>query len=417
MTQPQAGSILVRYESALWSVLGALAYLARDNADLVYPDILWLFALLLAVSLVSAWAVRRWPRRDGPHAACTVLSFCIIAAIQSRSGGAQSNLWVLYLLPLFASALLLRGRELALIAAGAALCDAALYIQPDSTWGASVLFELAVKTGVLWAAAASAWVLAEAERRARARSTIQRARLERMTAGLRRSESARVQDQALAALGLASAATAHDMATPLTVIRGYATMRLEQTDLDPELRKDLERIDRAAAFCQGLASTTLSQARGRKRVGLLSIIENALALSEEILTRRRISVQRDYDGEMFPLRGDAQGLERLFLNLIGNAAKAMPDGGTLTLRLRAAGNDVEARLEDTGRGVPDEVLPRLFSPFVTTRASEGGTGLGLHMCRETARRHGGELSAANLPQGGASFLVRLPLETMPAAAP
>lgn len=420
MTHSHTGSILVRYESALWSVLGAMAYLARDNAGLVYPDILWLFALLLAVSLASAETVRRWPRSDGPHAACTVLSFCVIAAIQSRSGGAQSNLWVLYLLPLFASALLLRGRELALIAAGAALCNAALYIQPESTWGASVLFELAVKTGVLWSAAVSAWVLAEAERRARARVDSQRAQLDSMAAGLRSAESARARDQALAALGMASAATAHDLATPLTVIRGYASLRLEQAELDPGVRKDLERILHAAVFCQSLTAETLSRTGGGesagKRVDLVAAVENALALSEGILTRRHIAVRCDYEGPALPVRGDAQGLERLFLNLIGNAAKAMPDGGTLTLRLRTDGPEAEARLEDTGRGVPDDVLPRLFSPFVTTRASEGGTGLGLYMCRETARRHGGELSVSNLPQGGASFLLRLPLAAASAAA-
>ena len=65
MVHERAGSILVRYEAALWSVLGALAYLARDNTRMVYPDILWLFALLLLVSLGAAWAVRRWRTRTG----------------------------------------------------------------------------------------------------------------------------------------------------------------------------------------------------------------------------------------------------------------------------------------------------------------------------------------------------------------
>ncbi|MEK7374234.1 MAG: ATP-binding protein, partial [Thermodesulfobacteriota bacterium] len=106
----------------------------------------------------------------------------------------------------------------------------------------------------------------------------------------------------------------------------------------------------------------------------------------------------------------------------GNAAMAMPDGGTLTVRLSASASPesrrAEVSVEDSGPGVPPEVLPKLFSPFVTSRAGAGGTGLGLYMCRETARRHGGELSAFNRPGGGATFVVRLPLErTAPLGAP
>lgn len=426
MVHERAGSVLVRYEAALWSVLGALAYLARGNANMVYPDILWLFALLLLVSLGAAWAVRRWPQKDWPHAVCTVSSFAVIAGIQSRSGGSESNLWVLYFLPLFSSALLLRGRELAWVAVGASLCDALMYVGPDSGWGAAVGFELAVKTGVLWAAAGSTWILAEAERRARARSEAQRATLGQLESDLRQAETARERDQRLAAVGLASAATAHDLATPLTVIRGYAQLRLDQPDLDADLKSDLQRIDRAAAFCQQLAATTLSTARGGERAGtrldLMRCAENALALSEEVLKSRRIKVRRDFSDGEFWVRGQGNELERIFLNLISNAAKAMPDGGTMTVRLSPSqtpeGSRVETRVEDTGAGVPAEVLAKLFDPFVTTRAGSGGTGLGLYLCRETARRHGGDLTVFNRPGGGAVFSLRLPLDSAaPAQSP
>lgn len=425
MVHERAGSILVRYEAALWSVLGALAYLARDNTRMVYPDILWLFALLLLVSLGAAWAVRRWPRKDWPHAACTVASFAVIAGIQSRSGGPESNLWVLYFLPLFSSALLLRGRELAWVAVGASICDALMYVGPDAGWGASVGFEVAVKTGVLWAAAGSTWILAESERRLRARSESQRATLGRLESDLRAAETARSRDQRLAEVGLASAATAHDLATPLTVIRGYAQLRLEQAGLDADLKKDLQRIDRAASFCQQLAATTLSTARGGERatprLSLISSAENALSLSEDVLKSRRIKVLRDYSDGEFWVHGQSNELERIFLNLISNAAKAMPDGGTLTVRLACSdtpeGDRVEAHVEDSGPGIPPEVLARMFSPFVTTHADSGGTGLGLYLCREAARRQGGDLTVFNRPGGGAVFSLRLPPAKAAAAAP
>ncbi|MEK7383096.1 MAG: HAMP domain-containing sensor histidine kinase [Elusimicrobiota bacterium] len=423
MVHERAGSILVRYETALWSVLGALAYLARENTHLVYPDILWLFALLLSVSLLAAWAVHLWPRKDWPHAACTVASFAVIAGIQSRSGGPESNLWVLYFLPLFSCALLLRGRELAWVAIGASLCNALMYIGPDLTWSAVAGFELTVKTGVLWAAAGSTWILAESERRVRERSEVQHDMLGRLESDLRQAEKARARDQRLSAVGLASAATAHDLATPLTVIRGYAQLRLEQADLDEDIKHDLQRIDRAASFCQQLASTTLSAARGDERSGvrlnLLESAENALALSEDVLKFRRIKVSRDFADREFYVRGQSNELERIFMNLISNASKAMPDGGTLSVRLSSSRSPeadlVEACVEDSGQGIPPKLLSKMFSPFVTTRADSGGTGLGLYLCREIARRHGGDLSAFNRPGGGAIFSLRLPLERAAAA--
>lgn len=223
----------------------------------------------------------------------------------------------------------------------------------------------------------------------------------------------------MAAVGLASAATAHDLATPLTVIRGYAQLRLEQGGFDEDVKRDLQKIDKAAAFCQQLAAMTLSTARGGERAGsrlnLMESAENALALSEDLMRTGRIKVRRDFaDGE-FWVRGHASDLERIFLNLISNAAKAMPDGGELIVRLSSSqtpeGERIEARVEDTGPGVPAEVLARMFSPFVTTRADSGGTGLGLYLCRETARRHGGDLSVFNSPGGGAIFSLRLPAES------
>ena len=282
-------------------------------------------------------------------------------------------------------------------------------------------FELAVKTGVLWAAAGSTWVLAESERRVRARVEGQREILERLERELQEAEAAGSRDRKLAEMGRGSAAIAHDLATPLMVIRGYAQVRREQAGLDVEFKKDLERIDRAAAFCQQLAATTLSRAKtGEKavpRVNLLKSAENALALSETVLRSRGIKIRRDYaDGDFIVLGRDHE-LERVFLNLIANAAKAMPDGGTMTVRLSSCetpeGRRVEARIEDTGPGVPAEVLSRLFSPFVTTRAGSGGTGLGLYLCRETARRYGGDLCVFNRPGEGAVFTLRLPLEAVP----
>jgi signal transduction histidine kinase len=102
-------------------------------------------------------------------------------------------------------------------------------------------------------------------------------------------------------------------------------------------------------------------------------------------------------------------LQRLFLNLFLNALSVSKEGGRVRLEIRRDGSSAVATIDDDGPGFSAEVLPRLFGAYETTRASQGGTGLGLNLCARIAREHGGSLSAENRPEGGARLILRLPL--------
>jgi signal transduction histidine kinase len=95
------------------------------------------------------------------------------------------------------------------------------------------------------------------------------------------------------------------------------------------------------------------------------------------------------------------------LNVVANAVQAMPDGGRLTVRTRAEGDEAVLEIEDTGTGIPDEVRARIFEPFFTTKAS--GTGLGLAVVRRIVEGHGGTLEVRSRPGEGTVFGLRLPL--------
>ncbi len=411
-----------RLEAALWIVLGVLAFLAKDNPDLVYPQALYLFLGLLASSLGTSLAVRLAPRTDWLHALGLTAGFASVAALQEWSGGPASILWALYLLPLFTAAILLDGRAVAWTAAGACVCNAALYAAAPGPWSPGATFELALKSAVLAGAAGAAWLLARSEREAGARARRQRAVIERLEREIRAETETRERERELTSIAAGGAGAAHDLATPLMVVRGYARIHLDKGVDDPELARDLKRIDDAAAFCQNLASGLLSRAGGPASARRLdAAVETALALAEPILRSRRVSVEREYPLEDLSVMAAPQAIERVALNLVGNAAKAMPSGGRVRVSLARESRDGRdwalLTVDDEGPGLAPEIMARLFQPFATTRAGRGGTGLGLFASRETARRHGGDLTAENRAGGGARFVVRLPAVASTAGSP
>lgn len=405
-----------RIEAALWITMGALAFLAKGNPQLEESGALPFFGLLLISSLATSVAVRLRPGGRVAHASTIVLGYAAIAALQLRTGGAESTFWVLYFLPLFSSAILMKDREVVWMALGACAVNALLYVLSPVPWGAAASFELALKTAVLAGAATATWALSRAERDAEHEAGTRRDEIGRLEKSLREIARTREEERGLAAIAAGGAAAVHDLTTPLMVVRAYARLHLERSIEDPVLAGDLARIDSAGAFCQELVAGLLSRDGGSPVARrATAVIETAVGLAEPLLKERRIEIVRDYSDEDLTLSSSRQDFVRILLNLISNGAKAMPAGGTLAVRVSR--DDSGARpcavisVEDDGPGISPEVLPRLFQAFATTRAGKGGTGLGLYISREVAQRHGGTLDAQNRPEGGARFVLRLPLLT------
>ncbi len=215
----------------------------------------------------------------------------------------------------------------------------------------------------------------------------------------------------------------HDLKTPLTSIQGFAQALLDGTAEDPAVRRYAAQViyDEAGRMHR-LVLDLLELARfdaGTARLDLASVdlgallahlVQNFTPLSAEKKVRLEL-VQRD---AVPAVRADADRLARVFTNLLDNAIRHTPEGGVVTLRVRAAPEGVLVRVEDGGPGIPEHALPRLFERFYQVDASrsgrgERGTGLGLAIAYEIVQAHGGSLSAANRPEGGAVFEVRLPL--------
>ncbi len=121
----------------------------------------------------------------------------------------------------------------------------------------------------------------------------------------------------------------------------------------------------------------------------------------------QVQVVTEY-GAVPPVRGKADELLQVFVNLVTNAVQAMEGKGTLTLSTVSANGFVETTVRDTGPGIPHNNLTRIFDPFFTTKEQGKGTGLGLHIARDIVTNYGGQITAASALGQGATFTVKLP---------
>jgi signal transduction histidine kinase len=176
----------------------------------------------------------------------------------------------------------------------------------------------------------------------------------------------------------------------------------------------IDTVDRAKTITQNLL--TLARRREPRMETMLvsEAVENPLQLIERDLQQSNIELVREYS-EVSPVVCDSGQIAQVCLNLLTNARDAMlPDGGTLTVGIREDGDDVLVSFSDTGSGIPDNILDRLFQPFVTTKGPLGGgdmagSGLGLSVSYGIIKNHGGTIEVETELNKGSTFTIRLPI--------
>jgi len=228
----------------------------------------------------------------------------------------------------------------------------------------------------------------------------------------------------LAAVGKLAARVAHELNNPLDGILRYISLarRAVMQNNDTPVEKVTEYLDRARAGLQRMAdiiSELLEFSRstpGESDSGNVNtVLEEAIRTMSEPADRGRVTVTASFQNErMPPVRGSR--LFQIFCNLIKNAIDAMPDGGRLTVASAMEDGDVVIRFDDTGIGLPDDV-DRVFEPFFTTKMAGKGTGLGLAICKDYIDRLHGTIHAQNRTDGGASFEIRIPGESLATEVP
>lgn len=207
------------------------------------------------------------------------------------------------------------------------------------------------------------------------------------------------REERLAAIGRLAAGLAHELRNPLTTVIGMAALARERCGEDA-LARDLAAIEAEARRCEAISESILAFSRTPR-------IQAAPVRIEDLLVRpmEGLEVSFEATAEARSVVADSILLGRVFANLMANAREA--GAGAIRVRAERTGSLVRIAFADDGRGIPAALLEHLFDAFATTKS--GGLGLGLAICRGIVSAHGGELSARNRPEGGAEFLITLPV--------
>ena len=222
----------------------------------------------------------------------------------------------------------------------------------------------------------------------------------------------------LATMGELASSIAHELNNPLTTVSLRIESLTAQTSQDDPRRRELEIIGQEVERMGNLVSNLLQfSRRSQKYVSTVDVceeIEKTFELIEYHLHKNNIKVIREFAADVPCIHADRQQLRQLFLNLFTNAGDAMPQGGTLTIRIATLTEEKKIFIEiaDTGTGIPPEILPKVMESFYTTKSEGKGTGLGLAICRRIAQEHQGTLDISSEGIPGKGTKVRITLSSM-----
>lgn len=251
-------------------------------------------------------------------------------------------------------------------------------------------------------------------------------RVEEKTRELKTINDQVLHVEKMASVGKMAAVVAHEINNPLAGILTYSKLIkkwLDQGDLSDDKRKEavqcLDLIAGESRRCGDIVKNLLTFSRTAPMnvaaADLNSVIDRSIRLVFHQLEMNGIEVQTDLPSDLPIVQCDAAQVEQVLLALIMNAIDAMPRGGNLWVRTRLLADQEEVQIEvrDDGTGIPPEILPRMFEPFLTTKESGKGVGLGLAVSRNIVEAHGGNIEVQSDLGKGTTFTVTLPLNITP----
>lgn len=232
-----------------------------------------------------------------------------------------------------------------------------------------------------------------------------------------------LQSEKMASMGQISAGVAHEINNPLGTILIYSHMLLKQLNSDDPRREDFELIANEATRCKTIVRGLLDFARqsrvSKTPTNLAAILNDVAAVTAPKAKEANVRVNRTIEANFPIIMVDSDQIRQMFINLVNNGIDAIVDSGKtpgdvdIAVRINAQNTAVQIEVSDSGCGIPQENLSKLFTPFFTTKELGKGTGLGLAIVYGVVKMHSGDITVESDAGQGTTFLVTLPLERAP----
>ncbi len=229
-----------------------------------------------------------------------------------------------------------------------------------------------------------------------------------------------LQSEKLAAMGRLTSQIAHELNNPLFGIMN--TLELMKTEItkDNRRRKILDmaysETERLSQMLKKMLSFSKPDQEKKRLVDLNVVLDEILLLHGKQLQENSVKIKTVFKEDLPMVHASRDQLRQVFLNMVSNARDAMPEGGTLCVSTRLENEHVTVTLADTGAGIKEEHLGKIFETFFTTKGSVKGVGLGLSVCYGFIKEHGGDINVESTVGEGTNFHISLPLPSEAAAS-
>ncbi|OGO26112.1 MAG: hypothetical protein A2136_04575 [Chloroflexi bacterium RBG_16_54_11] len=227
-----------------------------------------------------------------------------------------------------------------------------------------------------------------------------------------------MESERLALIGQLAANVAHELNNPLQGIVTYSHLLLERNTIDDPTKNSLQKIvvqaNRSRDIIRGLLDFSRQRKPDKTLCNINNLLQESLSFLENQALMHNIHIDRYFDNDLPSIVIDPSQVQRVFINMIVNAAEAMNGNGQLSMTTQRdpVKGCIEIVFSDTGTGIPEENLEKIFDPFFTTKETGHGVGLGLAISYGIIKEHGGTISVESKVGNGTTFIVRLPIITV-----
>ncbi len=230
---------------------------------------------------------------------------------------------------------------------------------------------------------------------------------------LKKATEQLIQTEKIVALGELVSGIAHEINNPLTSILGYAQVLLSEMRNNNPFRSDIEIIEKEAQRTKKIIENLLNYARREdivyEDVNINQVIIDTLSFIEYQLTTARVQIIKEFADNIPVIKGNKQQFQQVFVNMMVNAKNAMHTGGILTIKTRVKDNFVVVEISDTGIGIDESIINKIFNPFFTTKEAGKGTGLGLSLCARIIHNYNGKIEVESEKAIGTTFKIFFPI--------